>query len=192
METSSVVIIPNPTPTTKLTRPSKPSINIKYSSSINKVTENTNNEHTQQLSEDNYIKNIEITNHEILFDKVINKYLIEINNDINNLDLNITLNDEYSTFAITGNENFIPGKNEIIITVKSQKGETRDYIIEVNKDDDAIVKTEEENIITKEEVIKEKQTKTKINYKKIVYILTLITLIIVVIVLIYKLLTKED
>lgn len=62
----------------------------------------------------------------------------------------------------------------------------------MNKEDDAIVKTEEENIITKEEVIKEKQTKTKINYKKIVHILTLITLIIIVIVLIYKLLTKED
>lgn len=195
IESPPVVIIPNPTPTLTPTRPSKPIINIKYPSPTNKVTETTKNKHTQQLSEDNYIKNIEITNHEILFDKDINKYSIEVDNDINNLDLNITLNDEYSTFTITGNENFIPGKNEIIITVKSQKGETRDYIIEVNKKDESIVKTEEEkkeNIINKEEVIKEKQTKTKINYKKTVHILTLITLIIIVIVLIYKVLTKED
>lgn len=193
IESPPVVIIPNPT--IKPTRPSKPITNIKYPTPTNKVTENTNNEPIQQLSEDNYIKNIEITNYEILFDKDINKYLIEVDNDINDLDLNITLNDENSTFTVRGNENFIPGKNEIIITVKSQKGETRDYIIEVNKKNETIVEIEEEkieNTITKEEVTKEKQTKSKTNYKQVIHILTLLTLIIIIIVLIYKLLKKED
>lgn len=130
-----------------------------------------------QLSNDNYIKDIVITNHEILFDKDINHYSIDVDNNTNSLNLNITLNNEFATYNIIGNENFKTGKNEIIITVTSQNNETRDYIIEVNK---------------KEETPLKEEIKSKEPPHQTLHIIVLIILIITIIILIYKLLRSDE
>ena len=156
--------------------PSKPINSITITNNNpTKLTQTTTNE-TTKLSSDNYIKNIEIDNHEINFNKDINYYSINVDNNTNSLNLNITLNNEFANYEIIGNENFVPGKNEVIIAVTSQNNETRNYIIEVNKED---------NNIKEETKLKEQPNQT-------IHIIILVTLIITIIILIYKLLRKED
>lgn len=169
-ETPPIINIPELIPSKPITKPITNTTN-----NPTKLTQTTINEITK-LSNDNYIKNIEIDNYEINFNKDKNYYSINVDNNTNYLDLNIVLNSEFATYEIIGNENFIPGKNEIIITVTSQNNEARDYIIEVNKEDNNI----------KEELNLEDKN------NKIIHIITLVVLIIIIIILIYKLLIKED
>lgn len=171
IETPPIII---PTPTPSLPKPQTKPI----------TTNNTPTKEPEpipeiqpQLSNDNYIKDIVITNHEILFDKDINHYSIDVGNNTNYLNLDITLNNEFATYSINGNENFIPGKNEIIITVTSQNNETRDYIIEVNK---------------KEETPLKEEIKSKEPPHQTLHIIVLIILIITIIILIYKLLRSDE
>lgn len=181
IEIPPTIIIPNPTPS--IPKPqTKP---ITTNNTPTKVTE-PNSEIKPQLSNDNYIKNIEIIDHEINFNKDINSYSIDVDNNIKSLSLDITLSNEFATYDIIGNDNFIPGKNEIIITVTSQQGETRNYIIEVNK------KEEKVNTDTKDEPSKKDTLKENLDNKQNTHILILITLIITIIILIYKILRKED
>lgn len=153
---------------------------------INKVTSATNNESIQQISNDNYIKSIEIDDHKINFDKDINYYSIDVDNNTNSLNLNIILNNEFATYEIIGNDNFIVGKNEVIIVVTSQNNETRNYIIEVNK------KEEKEDTNINEETVLKDSLKQEFDDKQIFHILSLIILIIIIIILIYKLLRSDN
>lgn len=146
----------------------------------NKIPSTINNESYQQLSDDNYIKNIEIIGHEINFNKDINNYSINVDNNTNNLNFNIILNNEFATYEIIGNNNFVNGKNEIIIRVTSQMGTTRDYVINVNRDD-------KKDIIDKKDFNSKEKEDVKISH-----IIILVFLIITIIILIYKLLIKED
>lgn len=183
IETPSTIIIPSVSPSGAQVTPNTINTNI---ISTNKVNLTTNNEFVQQLSNDNYIKNIEIIDYEINFDKDINYYSIDVDNNTNSLNLNITLNNEFTTYEIIGNDNFMIGNNEVIIVVTSQNNETRNYIIEVNK------KEEKEDTNINEETGLKDSLKQEFDDKQIFHILSLIILIIIIIILIYKLLRSDN
>lgn len=147
-----------------------------------KLSPTINNNHAVKeeivlLSNDSYIKNIEIVGHELLFDKDVSNYSIKVDYNVNNLDLNVILNNDKSTFFITGNEQFKVGKNEVILTVFAEDGSSRDYVIEVNKKKD----------------LSELKVNNKDNdNKNWIEFIVLVGLIVGVILLIYRLLKKDN
>ena len=138
-------------------------------------TYNPKEETVITLSNDNYIKNMEIIGYEILFDKDISNYSIEVAYDVEKLNLNVVLNNDKSTYLITGNEYFKVGQNEVILTVLAEDGSIRDYVINVNKKEDL-------------SLLKIKSSDDKSLFEFIV----LIILIATIVMLIYKLLKKDN
>ena len=114
---------------------------------IEPITEKIPTPVTYQPSDDNTIKSLEITNHGIIFDKNVYEYNINVDNDVDHLELTIILNNDKATFTVSGNENFKAGKNTVVITVKAENGEEKQYSIIVNKASDD---TEEEPTKEKE------------------------------------------
>lgn len=133
---------------------------------------------TVLLSNDNYIKSLEIKGYAIDFDKDVNRYSITVDNNIFSLNLNVLLNHDNSSYLITGNEKFKTGNNEIILTVFAEDGSSRDYVIEVNK------KEKEDSMFKLEDNEKE--------LKRIILFIILVIFIITVVFLIYQLLKGED
>lgn len=134
-----------------------------------------NNYKVRESKENSFIKRIEIDNYNINFDRDIRFYTIDVDNDIDMLDINIELSDEMASYAITGNEDFRVGKNDVIITLLSKDGSSTDYVIEVNKKLPKIDKTSE---------------KDSFILKNNVMFIPVITLIILILLLLYKLIRK--
>ena len=61
--------------------------------------------------------------------------IINISNDKENLDITYELEDSNAHAEIIGNENLEFGKNEIIVRVTAENGETQDYILVVEKEE---------------------------------------------------------
>ena len=85
------------------------------------------------LSNDNYIKELIIKDHEIDFNKDTLEYSITVNNNVDKLELDIVLNDDNASYEVIGNEKFKTGKNVVSIVVTSEDGSERTYTINVNK-----------------------------------------------------------
>ena len=85
------------------------------------------------LSNDNYIKELIIKDHEIDFNKDTLEYSITVNNNVDKLELDIVLNDDKASYEVIGNEKFKTGKNVVSIVVTSEDGSERTYTINVNK-----------------------------------------------------------
>ena len=185
-------------PVTNVSKPTtKPQ---KKPSKLNEVVIDNTTNNIVTLSNDNYIKNMDIVGYEILFDKEINNYFIEVENTVNALTLNVSLNSDKASYLITGNENFKVGKNEVILTVLAEDGSSRDYVIKVNKKE-AVVKDldNESNKSEKQENDKIESNKNKkknnnifSNIKISYEVIILVILIISIMIMIYKLLKKED
>lgn len=139
------------------------------------INNSNNNYRASEDNKDSFIKRIEIDNYNINFDKDIKFYTIDIENDIDSLDINIELSDDMASYAITGNENFKVGKNNIIITLLSKDGSSTDYVIEVNKKLPKIDKNgEKDGLVSKNNMM----------------FVPVITLIILILLLLYKLIKE--
>lgn len=140
---------------------------------VNNINNNINDVENDKGS---FIKNIEINNYNINFNKDIKFYTVDVSNDIDSLDINIELSDDMTSYAITGNEKFKVGKNEVIITLLSKDGSSTDYVIEVNKAFPKIDDNDEkEGFILKNNLM----------------FIPVVSLIIVIILLLYKLIRKS-
>jgi len=96
------------------------------------------------LSDNNNIKSVKIKNYNINFNPNITSYNLDIK-DENKLEFTIEMEDENSTYEIKGNENLING-SKIRIIAKSESGLTKEYVININKEE-AIKEKEKSNII---------------------------------------------
>ena len=89
------------------------------------------------------------------FDKLNNKYTVDVSGDITELDLEYELEDPLASIEIEGNENFVDGENLITITIKaSDDSDEQIYEITVNKN------MEESNEIVEDEKKEEKKSST--------------------------------
>lgn len=95
-------------------------------------------------SSNNYLKTLEAKGYEIKFDKDTLEYELSVKNDVKSLDITAIAEDSRSRVEITGNENFKTGKNTVIITVKAENGDVREYKLIVNRKSDTTTLTEEE------------------------------------------------
>lgn len=85
------------------------------------------------ISNDNYIRDLKIKGYEILFDPNKDYYMLEVDSRVQSLDLDVVLNHDNATYFVYGNENFVEGMNEVIVTVLAVDGSKREYKIDVYK-----------------------------------------------------------
>lgn len=105
-------------------------------------------------SSNNYLKTLEAKGYEIKFDRDTLEYELNVNNDVKSLDITAIAEDSRSRVEITGNENFKTGKNTVIISVKAENGDVREYKLIVNrKNITTTTLTEEESGSTAEKVV---------------------------------------
>lgn len=106
-------------------------------------------------SSNNYLKTLEAKGYEIKFDRDILEYELNVNNDVKSLDITAIAEDSRSRVEITGNENFKTGKNTVIISVKAENGDVREYKLIVNRKNTTTttLTEEEESGSTAEKVV---------------------------------------
>lgn len=127
-------------------------------------------------SSNNYLKNLEIADYDIDFDKLVNEYRIRVDSDVNSLDIKAIAEDNRASVEITGNENFKTGDNTVIIKVTAENGDVNEYKLIVNK------KAPKKNAVT--------VTDDSSNTAEKVVIIVLIVL--VVLGLLYLIFKKDD
>lgn len=106
-------------------------------------------------SSNNYLKTLEAKGYEIKFDRDTLVYELSVKNDVKSLDITAIAEDSRSRVEITGNENFKTGKNTVIISVKAENGDVREYKLIVNRKNTATttLTEEEESGSTAEKVV---------------------------------------
>lgn len=106
-------------------------------------------------SSNNYLKTLDAKGYEIKFDRDILEYELSVNNDVKSLDITAIAEDSRSRVEITGNENFKTGKNTVIISVKAENGDVREYKLIVNRKNTTTttLTEEEESGSTAEKVV---------------------------------------
>ncbi len=105
-------------------------------------------------SSNNYLKTLEAKGYEIKFDRDTLEYELSVNNDVKSLDITAIAEDSRSRVEITGNENFKTGKNTVIITVKAENGDVKEYkLIVTRKSNTTVTTDDEESDSTAEKVV---------------------------------------
>lgn len=84
-------------------------------------------------SSNNYLKILDIDGYELEFNRDVTDYQISVDSDVKSLDITAVAEDSRARVEITGNEGFKTGKNTVIITVKAENGDIREYKLLVNK-----------------------------------------------------------
>ena len=89
----------------------------------------------ETIKESNNISLIKIKDYDLNFYPNILNYSLKVSNNINKLDISITLEDNTATFDISGNDNFHIGNNIVKIMVKTKSLNVKTYTIDVFKED---------------------------------------------------------
>ena len=84
-------------------------------------------------SSNNYLKILDIDGYELEFNRDVTDYQISVDSDVKSLDITAVAEDSRARVEITGNEGFKTGKNTVIIAVKAENGDIREYKLLVNK-----------------------------------------------------------
>ena len=84
-------------------------------------------------SDDNYLKDIDIKDNDIDFDKDKKEYRITVDYNTDKLDIDTVISSNKSKVEIIGNENFKVGENVVIIKVTAKDNSVREYKIIVTK-----------------------------------------------------------
>lgn len=95
----------------------------------------SNNNIVKKYSSNNYLKELSIDGYEIAFDKDTLEYNIKVKSDVNSLDIKAIAEQAGARVEITGNEKFKTGDNTVVITVTAEDGSTREYKINVSKEE---------------------------------------------------------
>lgn len=125
-------------------------------------------------SSNNYLKNLNIKDYDLNFDKNTLEYTIKVKSDVKSLEITAIPDDYRSRVEISGNENFKEGENTVIIKVTAENGDVKEYKLLVGK-------------AAKEAI--EEETEDSSKTEKIIII---ILIILVVLGLLYLIFKKDD
>lgn len=89
---------------------------------------------TKKVEESLGLQTIAIDNYDIDFKSDRYAYLINVENNVEQLDIDVVAYEKDAEIKITGNEKIKEGYNQIIISVKSKKKTPKKYYIEVIKE----------------------------------------------------------
>lgn len=93
----------------------------------------------QRASKDTSLADIKISPGTLspAFDSQTYGYYTDVEEDINDIIVSAKANDEKASVQISGNTNLKSRENKVILTVRAESGDTKDYVIYVNKKETA-------------------------------------------------------
>jgi len=94
-----------------------------------------------------YLSNITLSEGKIDFNKNIEEYNLTLENHIDKIEINATLEDSKAAISGNGIYNLNSGENKIILKVTAEDNSTKEYVINIVRKE----KVEEENIIVNED-----------------------------------------
>ena len=84
-----------------------------------------------KLSTDNTVKAITITNNDFTFNKDTKKYNILVDEDVNDIEINVTPNDSKATVSVENNTDLKVGLNKVNVVVTAENGDKNEYLFNV-------------------------------------------------------------
>lgn len=156
--------------------------NVTKNTKTSQTTTKTSNKTSNTKSTNNYLKSLEITDHEIDFNKYRNEYEVNISNKVNSLDIKLSLEDKKAKYKIIGADDLKSNNYKVNIEVTSEDGKKNIYTIK------AKVKEIEEVFI------EEEKTKEKVDKRFIIYggiVLGSIIIIVIIIFIVNKIKDKK-
>ena len=119
-----------------------------------KESQTTNKKEDTNIKSSNaFIKELLIDKYNIKFEKNKTNYILTLEEDINELDINIKLEDELATYKIIGADDLKTNNNEVAIIVTAEDNTILTYTI---------------NVKYETKIIKEKESKIKIDFKGLI------------------------
>lgn len=116
---------------------------------IKKTTNNITTDNTVKVettkSNNNYLKEIAITNLKIDFDKNQLTYILTVKNEIDKININAKAEDEHSTVNGLGEHKLTVGQNKIILLVKAEDNTEREYTLNITRKEKETETEENEN-----------------------------------------------
>lgn len=142
--------------------------------------ENTQTQVTISKSNNNYLSNLEISNISFAFDKDITEYELTIENEISKITITATPEDSTATLTGVGEYDLEVGTNEIKIIVTAEDNTTKEYVLNITRQEEIKTTIEEETISQKEEV-----TIVKKGNDKLVIIVTVIVIVAILTIIVF-------
>lgn len=108
---------------------------------------NVSVEAKKTASENNYLKSLKINPGTLspAFKKDTTKYSVTLSNDVEKLIVSTVTEDKNAAVTLTGNEKLSVGLNKIVIKVKAESGDTKEYIINATREEEKNNNTNEIN-----------------------------------------------
>lgn len=103
------------------------------SNNTNNTNNNSSNNNITTKSSNANLKDISLSHGNIVFDKDVTEYKVTVHNDIQNIEVTATTEDDKSKVEISGNSDLVVGENVIEIVVTAEDGTTKKYIINVER-----------------------------------------------------------
>ena len=130
-----------------------------------------------ELEDDCTLKKLTITGVDLKFDAKKTKYIINLEEMTDKLDITAVASSDKAIVTIRGNGNLKAGKNEIIIEVLSESGELKEYLLEVNL---SSIEDEVGSLLPKEE----SKDDSSFNLLYIIIPLSLLIIVIIIVIII--------
>ena len=95
---------------------------------------------TRGASNNNYIESLLVHEGIInpIFDKETLNYSVDVRGNISKVTLDVILEDDKARYEVIGNENLKKGSNFVTIRVTAENGDVKDYIVEVNLQEESL------------------------------------------------------
>lgn len=151
----------------------------KYTLKVTRIVKN------KDSKENNYLDSLEIENYQIMFDKETSIYNVTIDNE-KTLNIKYKASSENASVIVNGNENLKNGST-IRITVRGIDGSTREYIINISKNE-AVSKDNKGS--TEEAVIINKNRKLHIVLGVISFVIMVVSIIGIIIINVKRIVKK--
>ena len=108
-------------------------------------SQNSNNSSTKvessseekKKSNNTYLNSIILSNGSLEFDKEVMEYSLEVENEIDKIEINATVDDKKSTIKGIGEYELNIGVNEIKLSVTAEDNSIREYLIKITRQDKA-------------------------------------------------------
>ena len=135
--------------------PNSITTNDKPINNTRKETTNANNNSQEEKQTSAFIKNLFIKNYNLDFEKNKTNYNLKLTKDINELEIEVILEDENTTYKIIGADDIKNNNNEIAIITTTKDNNTLTYTINIKYiESEAIDETKKEKINIKKLITK--------------------------------------
>ena len=135
---------------------------------------------TVAKSNNNFLSNIIVSNGNIIFDKNTLEYNLALENDVDKINIEATAEDSNAKITGVGDYNLSEGNNDINLTVTSENGEEKVYILHILRNE------------KKEEIISDnKEEKKKDNFVIYIIIFGFILLLVIILIILKSLKKKK-